>query len=263
MSTTTQPPPIPSGSNNVPDPNSKSAAKKEAKRLEKEAKLAANAVKNAAVAARGGGKKAKVEKEKKDEEAPFVNTAPKGEKKDLSQPVANSHNPIAVQSAWYGRWNAQSFFAPQLIEDGKVCPEGLFVIPTPPPNTASYVGIACSENSAIHPGFNHAGISTQFVFGKRLFTSGKTRHDLGREKFARITNELTRLGGSYDWESTAFTMNPVLTACMRKSAGFTPRKHDVCDCIADRTIMLGLIGLECVDYDEELAKVLGDYHNAE
>jgi valyl-tRNA synthetase len=34
------------------------------------------------------------------------------------------------------------------------------------------------------PGFDHAGISTQSVVEKRLFkTSGRTRHDLGREKF--------------------------------------------------------------------------------
>jgi valyl-tRNA synthetase len=34
------------------------------------------------------------------------------------------------------------------------------------------------------PGFDHAGISTQSVVEKRLFkTSGKTKHDLGREKF--------------------------------------------------------------------------------
>jgi hypothetical protein len=34
------------------------------------------------------------------------------------------------------------------------------------------------------PGFDHAGISTQSVVEKRLFkTSGRTRHDLGRDKF--------------------------------------------------------------------------------
>jgi len=34
------------------------------------------------------------------------------------------------------------------------------------------------------PGFDHAGISTQSVVEKRLYkTSGKTRHDLGRQKF--------------------------------------------------------------------------------
>lgn len=34
------------------------------------------------------------------------------------------------------------------------------------------------------PGFDHAGISTQSVVEKRLYkASGRTRHDLGREKF--------------------------------------------------------------------------------
>ena len=89
------------------------------------------------------------------------------------------------------------------------------------------------------PGFDHAGISTQSVVEKRLFkTSGRTRHDLGRDKFLetvlewknesvfifrqrnvpdffsdsyqeRITKQLYRLGGSYDWSRVAFTMNPV------------------------------------------------------
>ncbi len=43
------------------------------------------------------------------------------------------------------------------------------------------------------PGFDHAGISTQSVVEKRLYkTSGKTRHDLGREKF---------LGTVMDWKN--------------------------------------------------------------
>ncbi len=33
------------------------------------------------------------------------------------------------------------------------------------------------------PGFDHAGISTQSVVEKRLYKTGVTRHDLGREKF--------------------------------------------------------------------------------
>jgi valyl-tRNA synthetase len=54
-------------------------AKKEAKRLEKEAKLAAKATK-AVASTPAGGKKAK-EKAAKDEAAPFVNMTPKGQKK--------------------------------------------------------------------------------------------------------------------------------------------------------------------------------------
>jgi valyl-tRNA synthetase len=40
------------------------------------------------------------------------------------------------------------------------------------------------KTTLLVPGFDHAGISTQSVVEKRLLkTEGKTRHDLGREKF--------------------------------------------------------------------------------
>lgn len=223
-----------------PNPNSKSAAKKEAKRLEKEAKYAAKAAK--VTAAPANEKKAKVEKvkekEKVEEEAPFVNTTPKGEKKDLSLPMSSTgYNPIAVEAAWYDWWEAQGYFKPQLTADGKVKPEGVFVIPLPPPNVTGSLHIGHALTVAIQdtlirwnrmlgkttlfvPGYDHAGISTQSVVEKRLFkATGKTRHDLGREKFietvmdwkndyqARITNQLRRLGGSCDWDRVAFTMD--------------------------------------------------------
>jgi len=57
-------------------------AKKEAKRLEKEAKLAAKQLKQVA-STPAGEKKAKAEKENKTDEPAFVNTTPKGEKKGL------------------------------------------------------------------------------------------------------------------------------------------------------------------------------------
>ncbi|KZT01902.1 uncharacterized protein LAESUDRAFT_763338 [Laetiporus sulphureus 93-53] len=219
---------------------SKSAAKKEAKRLEKEAKLAAKVAKVAA-ASPAGEKKAKAEKEKKPEEAPFVNTTPKGAKKDLSQPMASGYNPIAVESAWYEWWDAQRFFSPQLTPEGQIKPEGLFVIPAPPPNVTGSLHIGHALTVAIQdtlirwnrmlgkttlfvPGFDHAGISTQSVVEKRLYkSSGRTRHDLGREKFLetvwewkndyqkKIANQMRRLGGSYDWTRVAFTMDERLS----------------------------------------------------
>ncbi|KAK0243108.1 tRNA synthetases class I-domain-containing protein [Armillaria nabsnona] len=217
------------------EPNSKSAAKKEAKRLEKEAKLAAKALKTNNT--NSGEKKVKVEKKKEEEEV-FVNTTPKGEKKDLSQPMSAGYNPIAVESAWYDWWHAQGFFKPEYSgeENGEV-----FVVPAPPPNVTGSLHIGHALTTAIQdslvrwnrmlgrktlfsPGFDHAGISTQSVVEKRLYKSeGKTRHDLGRERFletvmdwkneyqARITNQLHRLGGSYDWDRVAFTMNESLS----------------------------------------------------
>lgn len=59
-------------------------AKKKAKQLEKEAKLAAKAQKVTA-ATPAGEKKAKVAKEKKEAEPEFVNTTPPGQKKGASR----------------------------------------------------------------------------------------------------------------------------------------------------------------------------------
>ncbi|KAJ6465158.1 tRNA synthetases class I-domain-containing protein [Mycena vitilis] len=228
MSTIATPP------GDAPVPNSKSSAKKEEKRLEKAAKLAAKNAKT--VASTGGDKKVK-EKEKKEVEAPFVNTTPPGEKKDLTEPMAAGYNPIAVESAWYDWWEKQGYFKPQFTADGQVKPEGVFVIPAPPPNVTGSLHIGHALTTAIQdslirwnrmlgkttlfaPGFDHAGISTQSVVEKRLYKStGQTRHDLGREKFVetvmdwkndyqkRITRQLHRLGGSYDWDRAVFTMD--------------------------------------------------------
>ncbi|KAI9452674.1 tRNA synthetases class I-domain-containing protein [Russula earlei] len=221
-----------------PNSSSKSAAKKEAKRLEKEAKLAAKALRVAATTPTGE-KKAK-EKVSKEQVVPFVNTTPKGQKKDLSGPMAAGYDPIAVEATWYDWWLEQDFFKPELGPDGGPKPQGLFVISAPPPNVTGSLHIGHALTTAIQdtlvrwyrmsgkttlfvPGFDHAGISTQSVVEKRLLKTGRTRHDLGRAKFVetvmdwkndyqeRITNQLHRLGGSYDWSRVAFTMNPQLS----------------------------------------------------
>ena len=236
MSTPQSPPATPNAPGvDTPTPGSKSSVKKEAKRLEKEAKLAAKALKTAVTP--GGAKKEKLKpaKEKKEDEAPFVDTTPKGEKKDMSQPMSSGYNPIAIESAWYDWWDAQGFFQPNNSDKQP------FVIPCPPPNVTGSLHIGHGLTTAIQdslirwqrmlgrptlflPGFDHAGISTQSVVEKRLYKTNKqTRHDLGREKFldvvmewkndyqGRITNQLKRLGGSYDWSRTAFTMDPNLS----------------------------------------------------
>lgn len=56
-------------------------AKKEAKRLEKEAKLAAKTAKGGPEKKAKGEKAEKVKKDGQESEAPFVNLTPKGEKK--------------------------------------------------------------------------------------------------------------------------------------------------------------------------------------
>ncbi|KAI9631190.1 hypothetical protein KEM48_013119 [Puccinia striiformis f. sp. tritici PST-130] len=209
---------------------SKSALKRAAKEAQRAALKAAKGVRETPEATKAGGSgRAAAKKEKADTkvvEPVFVNNVPEGEKKDMSVPMASGYHPPAVESAWYSWW---------------ILPAGVFVVPAPPPNVTGSLHIGHALTIAIqdtlvrwnrmlgktvlfNPGFDHAGISTQSVVEKRLFKStGQTRHDLGREKFletvfswkddyqARITNQLNRLGASYDWGRARFTMDPQLS----------------------------------------------------
>ena len=69
------------------------------------------------------------------------------------------------------------------------------------------------------PGTDHAGIATQNVVEKKLRKEGKSRHDIGREKFleitwdwankhrSRILNQFKRLGASFDLSRERFTLD--------------------------------------------------------
>ena len=79
------------------------------------------------------------------------------------------------------------------------------------------------DNTLWQPGTDHAGIATQMVVERQLNAEGKTRHDLGREKFiervwtwkaesgGHISRQLRRLGSSVDWSRERFTMDPGLS----------------------------------------------------
>nr|ASF90243.1 hypothetical protein SPAR06218 [Bartheletia paradoxa] len=236
---------------------SKSALKKEAKRLEAEARKAAKANVTGAAPVAGavsGKPKTKIVKEVVVEEE-YV--SPKhGEKKDLSGPQAAAFNPAHVEDSWYAWWESQNLYDPyytpvptaarptpaHLIKDPKTGlypenPKGTFVVPAPPPNVTGSLHIGHALTIAIqdslvrynrmkglnvlfNPGYDHAGISTQSVVEKRLYKDqGLTRHDLGRDVFLKsvwawkdeyqkkISDQLRRLGASYDWNRTAFTMD--------------------------------------------------------
>ncbi|RPB27171.1 mitochondrial and cytoplasmic valyl-tRNA synthetase [Terfezia boudieri ATCC MYA-4762] len=220
---------------------------KERKKAEKEAKFAAKKAKQQVDKAAGGAvpgdagkKKEKKAKEPEPVVEEFVDETKPGEKKilkSLDDLAYKAYNPTAVESSWYSWWEKEGFFEPEFGPDGNPKPEGLFVIPAPPPNVTGALHIGHALTIAIQdtmirwnrmlgktvlfvPGFDHAGISTQSVVEKMLWKKErKTRHDLGREKFTelvwewkeeyhmRIKNQLKKMGASYDWSREAFTMD--------------------------------------------------------
>jgi valyl-tRNA synthetase len=76
------------------------------------------------------------------------------------------------------------------------------------------------------PGTDHASIAVQTILEKQLKAEGKTRYDLGREKFLErawewkaesgntITNQFRSLGLSVDWSRERFTMDEGLSAAV-------------------------------------------------
>lgn len=224
-------------------PKQKSAKElaKEAKRLEKLEKFKAKQDKQAQQPKTDGEKKKDPEKKAKDVITYSVPTE-KGEKKDTKGEMPNSYSPQYVEVAWYDWWVKQGFFKPEYggRDPVKTDYEDKFVIVIPPPNVTGTLHLGHALTTAVqdtlvrwhrmkgrmvlwNPGCDHAGIATQVVVEKKLWREQKqSRHDLGREKFVeevwkwkeekgdRIYSQLKRLGGSYDWDRTCFTMEPKL-----------------------------------------------------
>lgn len=150
-----------------------------------------------------------------------------------------TYSPQSIEQKWYENWENNGYFSPS--ETG----EGAYCIMIPPPNVTGtlHMGHAFQdtimdtltryhrmkgEKTLWQPGTDHAGIATQMVVERQLIADGKTRHDLGREKFidkvwdwkeesgGHITRQLRRMGASLDWENERFTMDDGLSAAVQK-----------------------------------------------
>jgi valyl-tRNA synthetase len=138
-------------------------------------------------------------------------------------PLDKSFDPHAVEGKWYARWESAGWFAASVPSD-----KPAYTIQLPPPNVTGtlHMGHAFQQtlmdaliryhrmrgfNSNWVIGTDHAGIATQIVVERQLEQEGKTRHDLGREKFVErvwqwkqqsgstITRQMRRLGVSGNW----------------------------------------------------------------
>ena len=82
-------------------------------------------------------------------------------------------------------------------------------------------------NTCWLPGTDHAGIATQMMVEKSLEEKGSSRAQLGRESFLKackewkdengslILEQFKKMGFSCDWDKTAYTMDPALSAAVR------------------------------------------------
>ena len=162
-----------------------------------------------------------------------------GETMDLNE-LSKTYESKDVEAKWYEFWLKHHYFHAQDASDRKP-----FCIVIPPPNVTGMLHMGHALNNTLQdimtrfrrmqgynslwmPGMDHAGIATQNVVEQELAREGKTRHDLGREKFVErvwvwkekyggvILNQLQRLGCSCDWERERFTMDEGLSKAVRE-----------------------------------------------
>jgi valyl-tRNA synthetase len=154
--------------------------------------------------------------------------------------LPKTYDPKLTEHRWYDAWLAGKYFHADETAAG-----ARFSIVIPPPNVTGILHMGHILNNTLQdilarfermegkhtlwmPGTDHAGIGTQNVLEKQLAKEGKTRHDLGRERFVErvwewkeqyggtILRQLKRLGASCDWARERFTMDEGLSRAVRE-----------------------------------------------
>jgi valyl-tRNA synthetase len=152
---------------------------------------------------------------------------------DRPATLDKAYEPHAIEKRLYDTWEQAGAFRPS----GQGAP---YCIMIPPPNVTGSLHMGHAFNNTVmdaltrwhrmrgdntlwQPGTDHAGIATQMVVERQLNAEGKTRHDLGRDKFiervwtwkaesgGNITRQLRRMGASLDWSRERFTMDPEMS----------------------------------------------------
>ena len=152
------------------------------------------------------------------------------------------YEPQAVEKKIYDFWMKGGWFKGEIDPEKKP-----FSIVMPPPNVTGQLHMGHALDAALQdivtrykrmqgyatlwlPGVDHAGIATQIKVEEVLRREeGKTRYDLGREKFLervwdwkgkygdRIVEQQKSMGVSCDWERSRFTMDETCAKAVRET----------------------------------------------
>ncbi len=146
-----------------------------------------------------------------------------------------------VEGKWVKYWIDNKTFSSKADKSKKS-----FTIVIPPPNVTGSLHMGHALNDSLQdaiirfkkmqgfntlwvPGTDHGGIATQTVVEKLLKKEGKTKYDLGREKFIEkmwqwrqetgdtILDQLKKLGCGLDWDRTRFTMDEACSKAVKRA----------------------------------------------
>ncbi len=145
--------------------------------------------------------------------------------------LAEKFNPKDFEDKHYENWEKKGYFKPS---DDKT--KETYCIMMPPPNVTGKLHMGHALDDTIQdvlirykrmkgfrtlwlPGSDHAAISTEMKVVQKLKNEGKTKEELGREKFLEeawawtkeyggiIQKQQRKLGCSCDWERNRFTLD--------------------------------------------------------
>ncbi len=158
-----------------------------------------------------------------------------------SKNIAKTYDPSQVEDRLYNEWCEKGYFHAVPSPDKKP-----YTIVIPPPNVTGQLHMGHALDETLQdilirykrmqgycalwvPGTDHAGIATQIKVEEELrVKEGKTRYDLGRDKFLervwdwkklygdRIINQLKKIGSSCDWDRERFTMDEGCSKAVRE-----------------------------------------------
>ena len=149
--------------------------------------------------------------------------------------MQGNYNPKDFEERLYKHWEEEGYFKPSMDKSKES-----YCIMMPPPNVTGklHMGHALDDtiqdilirfkrmqgyNTLWLPGSDHASISTEMKVVQKLKAEGKTKQDLGREKFIEeawdwthlyggtIQEQQRKLGCSCDWERRRFTLDEGLS----------------------------------------------------
>ncbi|PLZ29793.1 valine--tRNA ligase [Fischerella thermalis WC542] len=149
--------------------------------------------------------------------------------------LPDRYDPFTTEAKWQKFWEENQTYKADPHAGGEP-----YCIVIPPPNVTGslHMGHAFDnslidtlvryhrmkgDNALYLPGTDHASIAVHTMLEKQLKVEGKTRYELGREKFLErawqwkresggtIVNQLRRLGVSVDWSRERFTLDAGLS----------------------------------------------------
>ncbi|MEB3292282.1 MAG: valine--tRNA ligase [Synechococcales bacterium] len=152
--------------------------------------------------------------------------------------LSSQYEPKTTEAKWQKHWEEQHVFQADPSQAGEP-----YCVVIPPPNVTGslHMGHAfenalidvliryqrmAGKNTLWLPGTDHASIAVQTILEKQLKEEGKTRDEVGREKFLErawqwkaesggtIVNQLRRLGVSVDWSRERFTLDEGLSVAV-------------------------------------------------